>query len=71
MLETIMNVNPRDKGFGITPLTGHEKAVNRIKDKIASQKEYIDLPFHVSNESRVVCDGLYEFIMNITRFSDE
>lgn len=71
MTETIMNVNPRDKYFGITPLTGHDEAIGKIKDKITSQKDYIDLPFHTSKESRAVCDGLYEFIMNITRFSDE
>lgn len=66
-----MNVNPRDKQFGITPLTGHDKAVDKIKGRIASQKDYIDLPFQTSKESRAVCDGLYEFLMNITRFSDE
>lgn len=71
MTETTMNVNPRDKSFGITPLTGHDKAINKIKDRITSQKDYIGLPFQVSNESRVVCDGLYEFIMNITKFSNE
>ena len=71
MTETTMNVNPRDKSFVITPLTGHDEAIGKIKDKITSQKDYIDLPFQTSKESRVVCDGLYEFIMNITRFSDE
>ena len=71
MTETTMNVNPRDKYFGITPLTGHDDAIKKIKEKIALQKDYIDLPFQTSKESRVVCDGLYEFIMNITRFSDE
>lgn len=71
MIETTMNVNPRDKSFGITPLTGHDAAIKRIKDKIVSQKDYIELPFKTTKESRVVCDGLYEFIMNITRFSDE
>ena len=71
MTETTMNVNPRDKCFGITPLTGHDEAIKKIKEKIALQKDYIDLPFQTSKESRAVCDGLYEFIMNITRFSDE
>lgn len=71
MTETTMNVNPRDKSFGITPLTGHDKAIYKIKNKIASQKDYIDLPFRVSKESSIVCDGLYEFIMNITKFSNE
>lgn len=66
-----MNVNPRDKSFGITPLTGHDEAIAKIKDKIISQKDYIDLPFKTSKESRAVCDGLYEFIINTTRFSDE
>lgn len=66
-----MNINPRDKSFRITPLTGHDEAIGKIKDKITSQKDYIDLPFKTSEVSRVVCDGMYEFIMNITRFSDE
>ena len=66
-----MNVNPRDKYFGITTLTGHDEAVKKIKEKIALQKDYIELPFQTSKGSRAVCDGLYEFIMNITRFSDE
>ena len=71
MTETTMNVNPRDKYFGITPLTGHDEAIKKIKEKIALQKDYIELPFQTSKESRTVCDGLYEFIMNITRFGDE
>lgn len=71
MTETTMNVNPRDKYLGIMPLTGHDKAIEKIKDKISSQKDYIDLPFQISKESRVVCDGMYEFLMNITKFSDE
>ena len=71
MTETTMNVNPRDKYFGITLLTAHDEAIKKIKDKIALQKDHIDLPFQTSKESRAVCDGLYEFIMNITRFSDE
>lgn len=71
MTETTMNINPRDRHFGIKPLTGHDKAIEKIKDKISSQKDYIDLPFQLSKESRVVCDGMYEFLINITKFSDE
>ena len=48
-----------------------QHVIKKIKEKIALQKDYIDLPFQTSKESRAVCDGLYEFIMNITRFSDE
>lgn len=71
MTETTMNVNPRDKYLRITPLTGHDKAIEEVKNKISLQKDYIDLPFQISKESRVVCDGMYEFLMNITKFSDE
>ena len=52
-----MNVNPRDKYFGITPLTGHDEAIKKIKEKIALQKDYIDLPFQTSKESRAVDMG--------------
>lgn len=71
MTETTMNVNPRDKAFVITPLTGSSTALSKIKEKIASKKEYIDLPFIMTEETSVVCDGLYEFLMNLANFEDD
>lgn len=70
MSETTMNVNPRDKAFVISPLTGSSTAIAKIKEKIASKKEYIDLPFIVTEETCVACDGMYEFLMNIANFGD-
>lgn len=70
MTETTMNVNPRDKAFVITPLTGSSTALSKIKEKIVSRKEYIGLPFAVTEETSTVCDGLYEFLMNIANFED-
>lgn len=66
MVESIMNVNPRDKACVITPLDGVNKSVERIKIKLATKKEYLSLPFSVSDTTCAVCDGFYELLFNIT-----